>query len=381
MKTKQHPMKTKQHPTNETQIPASATPCRRKSSVIVAVAVVLAPLFWACVPFLVPSARATCLPFPCTDCWIVSAGQLNLVVLDRAGGRVSLVPNIRIVGESPEFALVVPTPSVPDLSEVGSTDLWTNLSELTAPVRRESVRDDFGCNEFSRSDTVPLDESTDGVEVLVQVPVGAFDATVVSSSSATALIDWLIENEYAVDGLGAGDLAPLVADGWVFTAMKLREGIEMPLGGWNTNVRPVRFDYEAETFEVPLGLFTVNRAPQLPMVFYIVDDHRMELPKFQVNYANKLSSDEYAAIERSYPEAAPFLAPGRFLTRLDRTFVSSNDMAGRIRLVQAPDDDEFRMTWPAWSALPALPGWILAFIAALQLARWAGRRLAARTMS
>ena len=316
-----------------------------------------------------------CVPFPCDDCWITSAGQLNLVVMDRENDRVSLIPNILVTGDSPSFALVLPTPSVPELSSVPTSDLWSSLSTMTARVGNRRIDDGLGCGESRDVVASAPDDLAEGVEVVLQVPVGAFEATVVSSDDAVALVEWLIDNGYAVDGLSISVLEPLVADGWVFTAMKLREGIEMPTGGWNTNVEPVRFDYEADEFEIPFGFLSVNRAATQRMVFYVVDDHRVTLPSFDTTYANRIAGSESSAIERQYPSLVPYISEGRFFTRLESTFFSGTGSLGRTTLRRAPTDDEFRATWRQFSSWGSgLPGWMLAFILVLQAVQWMAAR-------
>ena len=68
--------------------------------------------------------------------------QLNLVVMNREEGEVRLVPNIRLVGTASDFALVVPTPSFPDLAPLEG-DIWNDAAALTAPVAARDGSDGF----------------------------------------------------------------------------------------------------------------------------------------------------------------------------------------------------------------------------------------------
>lgn len=327
----------------------------------------------------VKQVQAVCVLFPCLECNVVSSGQINLVVMDRAAGRIQLVPNIRILGEAEDFALVVPTPSVPELDPVSDV-IWNEASILTRAVNLGSRNDGIGCGESSLVvfDGSAEDDLDGGVTVINEIPVGSFQATIISSNDADSLAVWLEENEYLITPADAEKLEPLVEAGWVFTAMKLREEISMPPGGWNTNVHPVRFIYEADEFELPLPFLTINRAPSLPLTFFVVDDHRMSLPGFDTFYANDISMDEYRAIEARHPNLAAFLGPGRWLTRLMRTFRSDTPMDRMVTLVRSSDDAEFRLTRPQLGALGlgGLPAALLAMVGALQAARWWGRRRA-----
>ncbi|MCA9729151.1 MAG: hypothetical protein KC729_15785, partial [Candidatus Eisenbacteria bacterium] len=76
--------------------------------------------------------------------------------------------------------------------------------------------------------------------------------------------------------------------------------------------------------------------------FYVVDDHRTTLSGFDTRYANRISGSEMRAIEDLYPSVAGYLASGRILTRLQRSFFSGDPMTETLTLVQAANDDEVR---------------------------------------
>lgn len=335
------------------------------------------------------NAGAMCCPMPCDDCELLSFGQMNFVVMDRAAGRIRLVPNIRIVGTAPEFALVIPTPTAPALAPAPAA-LWNELSLLTAPVAADAGGDDgfFGC---SGTDDAPLagtdatagDRDATDVEIISRQKVGAFIAVTITSEVPDALVRWLRDNGYPVSEDEAAAFGPLVQRDWVFTAMKLdpsRPEGRMPDGGWNSSVEPVELSFAADGLEVPLEMLAINRGDSLPMAFFVVDDHRTTLEGFTTNYANKLSRSEHSAIERAYPNASAYLDAGRFITRLDRTFVAPEPMTGILPLATAATDAEFRRVRGStfgsfgvemllWLALP----WVGRF------ARRGGRRAAPRS--
>jgi hypothetical protein len=323
-------------------------------------------------------ARAMCIPFPCDDCELLSRGQMNLVVFDRDAGRIKMVPNIRITGDAADFALVVPTPGLPTLSPASSL-IWTEATALTAPLRTRGFSSgDGGLGCQSTQFAAPTDnesaEDRSGVIVHDRVAVGAFIATILSSDDPEALVGWLNRHNYDVTSEEAAALAPFVARGWFFTTMKLDTSIpagQRPASGWDNNVDPVLIEYEGDDLEVPLAILDVNRAASLPMVFYVVDDHRAALEGFQTFYANRFDESEHAALLGLYPNLGEFVAPGRFLSRLDRTFQSTDAMAGSITIGEAATDDEFRRTTNSSNLWGAIPGdWLL-----LGLVPWMLRRM------
>lgn len=314
-------------------------------------------------------ARAMCIPFPCDDCELLSRGQMNLIVFDRDAGRIGMVPNIRITGDAADFALVVPTPGLPTLSPASSL-IWTEATALTAPVRARGFSSGdgglLGCQSNQFDAPVSEGESAEdrsGVIVHDRVAVGAFIATILSSDDPEALVGWLNRHNFDVTTEEAAALAPFAARGWYFTTMKLDTSIpagQRPAGGWDNNVDPVLIEYDGDDLEVPLAILDVNRAASLPMVFYVVDDHRADLDGFQTFYANRFDESEHAALQTRYPNLGAFVAPGRFLSRLDRTFQSTDAMAGSITIDEASTDDEFRRTTNSSNLWGAIPGdWLL----------------------
>jgi len=322
-----------------------------------------------------PAARAVCPPFPCPDCWIQSAGQLNLVVMDRAAGTVKIVPNLRVQGVSEDFALVVPTPSFPDLEEVNG-GIWDDLRTLTAPVdgTRRQDRSPFGCSEEEISSAVPAEAGD--VVVHATETLGGMEAVILTSDDAGALVEWLRDNDFEIEPEDADLFAPYIKRMWFFTAMKPVSGDprnRMPQGGWDSNVRPVSFTYEADEFELPLALLSINMADVFPIVVYVVDDHRMTLEKFQTTYANKVNAGEHRAISEAYGSLIPFLAPGRFVTKLEATFFAGVPLTGSALLARAADDSEFRRTW-GWGGIPLESlVWGFALLPALR-GRWRSLR-------
>ena len=316
------------------------------------------------------SVDAICFPMTCADCNLTVDGQLNLAIIERDAGTVTIVPNIRILGDAESFALILPTPAVPEL-EPASPDTWTELGRLTAPLRD---RRSSGCRTetvaFSPDDAGTFaGEAFDDVIVHDQLEVGSFDVAVVSSEDPDALVDWLADNGYSVTDEHAETFEPYVERGWVFTAMKLREGVVPPGFGWNSNVEPVAVTFEADRLDVPFDLLGINRHASYTMVFIVVDDHRMVLPGFETTYANRISSSESAAMASRYPNLRSITRAGRMITRLERRFGSSDPMTGLVTVSRAPNDDEFRLVLA--HALPLT--WLALAIGTAGIAAWRRR--------
>jgi hypothetical protein len=267
--------------------------------------------------------------------------------MDRDHGRITLIPNIRISGTGEDFALLLPTPSIPEVASVPDT-IWDQAFALTAP---QSIvpRGGLGCSQNVYEGVSPSSgPENDGVDVLRQTHVGSFLVTTVQAADPNALLSWLNENGFTLDPEAAEKFRPYTDRHWVFCAMRL-DPTAVRLGPtWDVSVDPIAFTFEANQFEVPLGLLSVNRDVAFKMFFFILDDHRSTLPDFQTTYANRISPLEFAAIRTRYPELSVYLKPNHFLTRLDRTFPEDVPMQDSIFLTRAEDDREYRRPSRGW---------------------------------
>ncbi|NNF06532.1 MAG: DUF2330 domain-containing protein, partial [Candidatus Eisenbacteria bacterium] len=184
--------------------------------------------------------------------------------------------------------------------------------------------------------------------------VSGFIATILSSTSAEALSTWLDDNGYAFTIDDAEKFAPYIEKEWVFTAMKPdpNSPMEMPRGGWDSNVDPVVFTYQATDFEVPLPLLSIRRSFELPMAFFVIDRERADLEGFMTAYSNQISSSELKAIRDLYPTFGGLLETGTTVTRLDKVFGPEDAMDKTIKLRQASSEEEFRRVTGALNSFP-----------------------------
>lgn len=322
--------------------------------------------------FLAASPAASCWILPCETCNLRSVAQINFLGFDRDSGRVSLIPNLRFLGQSPDFVLVVPTPTLPTLAEVDGR-LWQEASGLTTSVRVSDgyIDDGFGCTQRFEPDYSPSPD-TDGVIVHGVETVGAMLAVILSSDDPDSLFTWLDEHHYRLEANDREKLEPLVAEGWFFTALRPDPDDprnEMPFNGWDATPPSIRFTWSADRFELPLEVLDINRVTSLPVTYYVVDDHRTTFAGATTEYANRISQSEFDAIRAARPRVASELAPGRVLTRLRREFTDADQMVGRLSIERAPNDDEYRRLIA--STIPLDP---VLLAAACGFIAWRGRR-------
>ena len=315
---------------------------------------------------LVSNAGAVCCPVFPPQWQMRSTGQTNFVNVDN--GTITLIPNVVFRGDAPDFALLVPTPTVPMLTPMSDL-LWEELSALTRPRGRTRTSWSEGCGT---TDAIPLaggiDEATDdGIDIIDRQTVGRFEATILRADGTESLITWLDANGYGYSVDDATAFTTYIDRDWVFTAMRLDPADplnDVPTDGWDHTVDPVAFSYEAADFEVALPITAIHREERLPMRFYVVADARMTLEGFTTNYANRLSADEASVIAARNTEVPRWAKASKFLVRLDRTFSPTDPMADSIVLRRAASQDEVApgFNGPIGSAIPlGLLPWLLVF--------------------
>jgi hypothetical protein len=181
-------------------------------------------------------------------------------------GEISAYVQINYTGSAPDFAWVVPVPSVPQV-DVADMSSFTELQAATDPVFMLPPMPDCMRN------TVPMpmaagavEESASGdVTVFASGEVGpyVYDVVGTETGNANALIDWLNENKYRI----TPEMEPLVfvyvEEKMVFLAMKLQpqQGVQ--------DIQPVKMTYQSERPMIPLRLTAVAANPNMGVYTWI----------------------------------------------------------------------------------------------------------------
>lgn len=233
----------------------------------------------AAVTLATPREAAACGGFFCNQSQPVDqAGEQILFTHDENQDLVVYV-QVRYQGPSQDFSWVLPVPGLPTVG-VGTDALFTRLQQTTTPAFQLEYREEGVCSD-------PWDEADGGfggasaggggqgggnggggVTILAQQQVGPYDQVTLGSDDATALVQWLADNDYDLPP-GAEELIRLYVDGeHTFVAVKLQQdkgvGDLVPL--------VLRFD---EAFPcVPLRLTAVAATPNMPLTAWILADRR-----------------------------------------------------------------------------------------------------------
>jgi hypothetical protein len=181
------------------------------------------------------SARA-CMSVSPQGAQVQIMDEAAVIVWDAATHTEHFVRRATFNTEARDFGFLVPTPDVPQLTEVGN-DVFDRLQKLTAPEEREETRRHF--NFLPLFGDLPTDPllptlskqmavksavtagAAGGVQVLNRTQVGGYDAVVLEADQAGALSDWLKAHGYAARSTLTDWLAPYVAAHWKITAFKI----------------------------------------------------------------------------------------------------------------------------------------------------------------
>ena len=293
---------------------------------------------------------APCVVFTPPEQELNGTGQRAFIVYNPQTQQANLVPSINFTGEATEFAIVIPTPSIPKLDTVDRR-IFRELDNLTMPVTRwRGGGGSSGCNVFTMGesdDSVVFDSAAEeeGVTIISEQQVGAFDTVILTADNPMALTDWLDEHGYHHSIEDNAILQGYIDQRWIFTAMRLSvefEGDERrPARFFDATVDPILLTYRAERLIYPLRLTSISAREGTDVTVYILTPNKMDFPRAKVEYANQITDSERDAIRLRYPTLNSFIGELRYLTRLRRSFART-EMDTDFELVRHQDNLEFR---------------------------------------
>ena len=180
---------------------------------------------------------------------------------------VTAYVQINYTGSAPDFAWVVPVPSVPEV-DVVEIDTFNELQTATDPVFMlppppDCMFDDRQALGGVVFESAPAAEGDVTVFASGEAGPYAFDVVGTETGNANALIDWLNENNYRI----TPDMEPLVfvyvEEGMLFLAMKLQpeQGVQ--------DIQPVKMTYTTGRPSIPIRLTAVAAIPDMGIYTWI----------------------------------------------------------------------------------------------------------------
>ncbi len=223
------------------------------------------------------------------------------VVLMRDGQRTVLSMQNSYKGPPEGFAMVVPVPVILQQENVKTLprEIFARVDSLTAPRLVEYWETDpcykepeyssggcgFGCGGAMMPMTAarsPGGAGDYGVRIESQFVVGEYEIVVLSAQDAAGLEAWLHDNKYKIPDGAEPYLRPYVQSGSKFFVAKVDPAKVKFDAEQRALLSPLRFDYDAETFTLPIRLGLINSAGTQDLIVNIVAVERYEA----ANYAN-----------------------------------------------------------------------------------------------
>ncbi len=230
---------------------------------------------------LVPSLALACGGLFCNTIPVEQNAERILFEV-HGNGEVTATVEVRYGGDASGFSWVVPVPDTPELgvatpSGLALLDTVTVPQIIPPPTVCTQPPIPFGGgqdNNLSTADSAGA-EADGGVEVEDLPQVGPYDPEVISSEDASALIDWLVENDYLV----TPEMEPFVQSyidlGYKFLGMKMA-----PEAG-TQDITPIQLTFAADNPMVPIILTSVAAEPEMGILVFIAADSRFEADNFQ----------------------------------------------------------------------------------------------------
>lgn len=190
-------------------------------------------------------------------------------VLSLREGTETLVMGISLDAERTGSTLLMPTPSVPEVT-AGQSGTLREMARATAP--REVVEYDlWGGNPFlagsgDGAGGEPEGAPTGAVTVHEQERIGDYEVAVLGGE-AEAVSTWLAENGYALQESVEALIGPYAEDGWTFTAV--RYASDAVLSG---DLAPLRFDFATDELVYPMRFSQAAATTQSVHLFVIGDE-------------------------------------------------------------------------------------------------------------
>lgn len=212
------------------------------------------------------------------------------VVLMRDGTKTILSMQNRYEGPVDDFALVIPVPEVLMEANVKTLDesVFAKLDQLTAPRLVEYFEEDpchVDVNNTAGNNAPSVDtgvNNTNNVVVEAQFEVGEYQIVVLSATESTSLGTYLTDNGYNIPAGAAPYYQPYIDAGMYFFVARV-DPDKVTFDGDRAVLSPLRFDYDSDTFLLPIRLGMINSAGQQDIIIHTLGrNQRYDL----ANYGN-----------------------------------------------------------------------------------------------
>jgi hypothetical protein len=186
-------------------------------------------------------------------------------------------------GPPESFAMVVPVPVVLQKENVKTLprEIFDHIDKLAAPRLVEYWEQDPCAPPPSRAKGFPVPAPPPaapagapgggglGVKIEAQFTVGEYEVVILSASDSMGLDTWLRQSGYKIPAGAEPLLRPYVQGNMKFVVAKV-DATKVRFDKGMAMLSPLRFHYDAETFNLPVRLGLVNSAGTQDLIVHIL---------------------------------------------------------------------------------------------------------------
>jgi hypothetical protein len=208
--------------------------------------------------------------------------KTSQVILVRDGNKNVITMYNDFKGDTKDFAMVVPVPTVLKKDDIKVVDqyIFQKLNDYSAP-RLVEYWDQNPCYANDRAEmkmsapattmnetvvTGAFKRKASGVKIEAQYLIGEYDILILSAKESSGLKDWLNDNGYKIPANAEEVLDPYIKSNLKFFVVKVNEKEKAKL---NTNfLRPIQIKFNSPKFMLPIRLGMANADGDQDLIVY-----------------------------------------------------------------------------------------------------------------
>jgi MYXO-CTERM domain-containing protein len=238
----------------------------------------------AATTLLAPDPAYACGGFFCDNAQPVNQAAERIIFSYETDGSVTAVIQIQYAGEADRFAWVLPVAGRPEV-RVASNAAFQRLQGATNPqyvlntrvegtCRAEDFRGFLDASAPSwDGGFAPSDSGVPPVTVVDQGNVGPYDYVIISVDPSLmrhsdVAVQWLRDNGYQIEELGADRLQPYLAGGMNLLAFRLTKGND------TGSIRPVSISFGPGVASIPIRPTAVAAVADMGVMVWVLGASR-----------------------------------------------------------------------------------------------------------
>ncbi len=209
------------------------------------------------------------------------------IIMVRNGNQTSITMANDYQGDSKDFAMVVPVPTVLAESDITTVeaDIFTKLDKYSAP-RMASYYDRCPCYKKRRrrkfrfkrmamakfhdgagmGGSPQTREEALGIDIKAKYTVGEYDIVILSAKHSGGLEIYLNEKGYQIPDKAREVLEPYIKSDMKFFLVKVN--LEKAEENKTTDLKPIKITFESDKFMLPIRLGMANADGDQDMIVY-----------------------------------------------------------------------------------------------------------------